>query len=59
MGFNDCASCLTADPSSVGVPLGWLFLAIKQLLANYKWRCDCIQVTTSMQAMDESMNTQK
>jgi hypothetical protein len=33
----------------VGVPLGWLFLANKQLFTNYIWRCDCIWVTTSIQ----------
>jgi hypothetical protein len=33
----------------VGVPLGWLFLASKQLFANYKWNCGCVQVTTNTQ----------
>jgi hypothetical protein len=33
----------------VGVPLGWLFLANKQVFANYIWRCDCTLVTTSIQ----------
>jgi hypothetical protein len=32
------------------------FLANKQLFANYKWRCDCIRVTTSMQVTNNSVD---
>jgi hypothetical protein len=35
------------------------FLANKQLFANYKWRCDCIGVATSIQVTNNSVDTQK
>ena len=45
-------------PSGTGNIILTRFLAIKQLFANYKCRCDCIWVATSLQVMDKSMNTQ-
>ena len=49
-GCSNPLLVLTANPPSVGVPLGWLFLANYELVAEYKWNCDCVIATTSVRA---------